>query len=262
MTTPLEDIEFLARSEHRVDALSALTEQPCDRDDLQKVTGASKATIGRLLNEFERRAWVARTGHQYELTRLGEFIADGFTDLVERMETGQSIRDVWQWFSAELGFTIEMFSGAEVTFPDANNPYCPNTRYVELAETSTSLREFGTVPLKPENVEMVFKNAVAGMDVELVYPVEVMEYMLRMNPRLTNEALESGHLTVFTHDDLPGGLGIFDDRVATCCRDYETGISRAIIDTDAEEALEHAVSLYETYRREASPIDSETVVAR
>lgn len=44
MESSIEDIVFLARSEHRVDALRSLGECPTTRDDLQAVTGASKAT--------------------------------------------------------------------------------------------------------------------------------------------------------------------------------------------------------------------------
>jgi len=262
MSTPLEDIEFLARSDHRVNALGALSVGPQKRDDLRVATGASNATVGRILTEFETRTWVHRDGHQYELTALGEFIADGFFDLVDRFEIEQSIRGVWRWFPAELGFTLEMFSGATVTRPNEHNPYSPNSRYIELVEASTTLREMGRVPLKPENVRAVLEQAVAGTAVELVFDEESLMYMLGIEPALANEALASGQLVLLTHDDLPGGLAIFDDRVGTCCRDYETGVSRAIIDTDTPEALEHARALYDVYRRDALPFEAAALTAR
>jgi hypothetical protein len=72
----LEDIEFLSRSPHRVRALRTLRAGPADRDDLRAATEASKATVSRLLNEFEDRNWVVRDGHEYELTDPGEAEAD------------------------------------------------------------------------------------------------------------------------------------------------------------------------------------------
>jgi predicted transcriptional regulator len=260
MTTPVEDIEFLARSDHRVNALGALAAGPQSRDDLRAVIGASNATVGRLLNEFDKRTWIGRDGHRYELTPLGEFIANGFFGLVERFRTERSIRDIWQWFPTDLGFTIEMFSGATVTLQDERNPYCPNRRYAELVETSESLREVGVIPHKEENVRMVLERAVAGMEVELVYPEEVIAHMVGFAPDLANEALTRGTLALFANDSLPGGFWIFDGHVGTCCRD-ETGLSRAVIDSNTTEAQAHAQSLYDSYRSEATPFDPTVLVA-
>jgi predicted transcriptional regulator len=261
MSTPVEDIEFLARSEHRVNALGALAAGPQSRDDLRAVIGASNATVGRLLNEFDKRTWITRDGHRYELTPLGEFIADGFFDLVERFETERSIRDVWQWFPTDLGFTIEMFTGATVTLQDQRNPYCPNPRYAELVETSESLREIRTVPHKEENLRMVLERAVAGMEVELVLSREVLTYTVAFAPDLANEGLKNGNLVLLVHDDLPGGFWIFNGHVGTCCRDCETGLSRAVIDTSTSEAQAHARSLYDSYRSEATAFDATMLVA-
>ncbi|KAB1192289.1 transcriptional regulator [Haloferax sp. MBLA0076] len=261
MITPVEDIEFLARSAHRVNALGALAAGPQSREDLREAIGASNATVGRLLNEFDKRTWISRDGHRYELTPLGEFIATGFFDLVERFETEHSIRDIWQWFPAGLGFTIDMFSGSTITLQDERNPYCPNSRYAELIETSESLREVGTVLHKPENVEMVFERAVDGMEVELVFPREVMTDMVGFAPELADEALKSGNLVLLVYDDLPDGFWIFDERVGMCCRDQETELSRAVIDTSTAEARAHAQSLYDAYRSEATPFNPTVFVA-
>ena len=108
----------------------------------------------------------------------------------------------------------------------------------------------------------MLEQAVAGAEVELVFDEESLWYMLDMEPELANKALASGRLVLLTHDDLPGGLAIFDDRVGTCCRDYETGVSRAIIDTDTPEALEHARALYDVYRRDALPFEATALAAR
>jgi len=46
MDTSIEDIEFLASSDHRTGTLDGLAEGPGKRDVLQETTGASSATIG------------------------------------------------------------------------------------------------------------------------------------------------------------------------------------------------------------------------
>lgn len=92
----LDDIEFLARSDHRVAVLDALAEGPCDRDDLRGATGASSPTMGRILADFEDRRWIIRDGSTYELTQLGAFVTDRFADLRGAMATERKLRDVWQ----------------------------------------------------------------------------------------------------------------------------------------------------------------------
>ena len=107
---------------------------------------------------------------------------------------------------------------------------------------------------------MVLERAVAGMDVELVFPGEVLAHMLGFAPDLADEALESGNLVLLVHDALPGGFWVFDGHVGTCCRDAETGLSRAVIDTGTSEARAHAQSLYDSYRSEATPFDVAVLV--
>ena len=134
-------------------------------------------------------------------------------------------------------------------------------RYVELVEASSSLQEIGRIPLKPGNARAVFERAVAGMAVELVFPRAVLAYMVAVAPELATAAVERGTLVLLVHDDPPGGFAIFDECVGTCCRDYETGLSRAILDTDTPEAREHARSVYDAYRRDATPFDVTALVA-
>lgn len=117
--SPLNDIEFLARSESRTTALTAIAEQPQSRADLQTLTQTSSSTTGRMLREFETRHWIRRDGHQYKATQLGAFVASGMRELIERLETEHKLRDGWQWLPTELGgFTIEMCADAVVTVAD------------------------------------------------------------------------------------------------------------------------------------------------
>ncbi|WP_449405263.1 hypothetical protein [Halorarum salinum] len=46
-----------------------------------------------------------------------------------------------------------------------------------------------------------------------------------------------------------------------CCHDADTGALTAVIDTGAPEAREWAVPVFERYRREASPVESDALDA-
>jgi len=65
---------------------------------------------------------------------------------------------------------------------------------------------------------------------------------------------------IFVHDHLPDGdrcgLGIVDDRAGICCHDTKTRALVALIDTDAPEAREWAISVFEEIRSEATQLDA------
>ena len=266
MNTPLDEIAFLARSGHRVEVLDTLAAGPCDRTDLRETTGASSPTMGRVLNDFANRRWIVRDGRTYELTRLGEFVAERFMDLREAMETERKLRDVVPWLPREMeGFSVDLFADATVSYPGPGYPYQPVERVTQLIESTESMRGFGTTVVKSSNLEAACRAIVDGMEFEFIYSPDVLEMIVAWNPEKVAEADACENCTTFVHDSLPDsdwcGLGIYDDRVGICCHDVETGMLQAVVDTDSPAALAWAESVYERYRNEARLTDDEILVS-
>lgn len=256
-TSPLDDIEFLARSEHRVTALAALARRPQSRADLQALTEASTSTIGRTLREFEERNWIRRDGHQFEATRLGAFVASGMRELIEQIETEQQLRDVWQWLPTETsGFTIEMGANATVTVAEVDEPYRPVNRFVSLLRKTDRFRFVGfDVALLEPCKDELSQRILDGMHTEIIDPPSVARYILSTYKEHCSEPLESDNLTVQLHDDLPSyGISLFDDRIAISGYNPDSGSVQVLLDTDAPEAREWAELTYDSYQREARPL--------
>ncbi len=260
MESSIEDIEFIASSKHRVGVLDTLAERRCDRGGLRSATGGSSPTIGRVLADFEERRWIERVGRTYQLTPLGEFVTQRFMELCEAMEAERQLRDVWQWLPREMeGFSVALFADAVVAYPGPGYPYEPVERVIQLVEESDSMRGFGATVFKSIANEAVCQAVLDGMEYEYVYPPEVLAATVAWNRDMVEKAAAKDHCAVFVHDDLPDkqrcGFGIFDDRVGICCHDAESRALRAWIDTDAPEAREWALSVFEHYRKEAQPAD-------
>lgn len=136
--SPIGDIAYLARSQHRIPALIALTERPRSRSELCEVTGVSSSTIRRTLDEFEDRIWIRKDGYQHTTTRLGEVIATGMEDLLERIETERKLRDVRHWLPDEIiEYPIETWVAMTVTVAKLDAPYRPVNRFeIPLQETN------------------------------------------------------------------------------------------------------------------------------
>lgn len=263
MTLPREEIEFLARSAHRMGVLNTLAEAPCDRDELCRSTGASSPTVGRILSDFEDRRWIDRASATYELTPLGEFVAERFADLHRAMETEQEFRDVWEWLPREMeGFSLGLFADAVVSYPGAEYPYEPVERVNQLIEGTTTMRGFGSTVFKSVNNEAVCQRIMDGLDYEFIYTPEILQATIEWDPERVARAAARDNCTVLLHDSLPDkarcGMCVFDDRVGLCCHNDNTDMLEATIDTGNPEAREWALSVYERHRADARPIsDSE-----
>ena len=260
MDAAVEEIDFLARSSHRVGVIEELARGARDRRELRDATAASSPTMSRVLADFADRQWVVRDGPTYHLTPLGEFVADRFLELRDAMTIERTLRDVWQWLPQEMeGFSIDLFADAVVSYPGPGYPYEPIERLTHLIEGTTRLRGFDSIVYKSINNEAVCQAVLDGMELEYVYSPSALEGTLAWNPERVVEAASREHCRIYVHDDLPDGnrcgLGIVDDRAGICCHDPETGALTAVIDTDAPAAREWALATFERVRREATPVD-------
>ena len=250
--TPIDDIAYLARSEHRGPTLIALTVRPRSRSELWEMTGVSESTIRRTLAEFEDRDWVSRDGYQYKVTQLGAFIASAMAELIDRVETERKLRDVWRLLpDEETGFTIDMCSDATVTVAAPENPSGPINRFCSLIQETDRLQFTGLdVAMLDACKNELCDRIIAGMDTELINPPRVANYIRSNCPDLFSEALASGNLDIRLHDALPPfGVSIFDDRVAITGYDQEGVTVRVLVDTDGAAARDWAESIYTSHRR-------------
>lgn len=256
--SPIGDIAYLARSQHRIPALIALTERPRSRSELCELTGVSSSTIRRTLGEFEDRIWIRKDGYQYTATRLGEVIASGMEDLLERVETERKLRDVWHWLPDEvIEYPIETWAAMTVTVAEPDAPYRPVNRFESLLRETNELRF-----IRPEIAMMepcfdVLRQQIdAGVNVVLVDRSQSHTYFLSTYSERSSEMMQQDNFTVLEHDDLPPcGIGLLDERVAISCYEQDSGTVHALIDTDVAAVREWAQSVFETYTSEAQPVE-------
>lgn len=260
MVQVLDEVEFLVRSDHRVEVLDTLNEAPHDRADLRAVTGASSPTIGRVLSDFENRRWIVREGDTYRLTDLGAFVAVRLNEFRDAMRLERTLRDVWEWLPHDIdGFDVELLADAVVSRPGPGYPYQPVERLTQLISEATTMRGFGMAVLKSSNLEPFFDRTLDDLECEYIYPPDVFEALLTWNRDTVVEAATRTNYTVLLHDDLPVddrcGVCLIDDRVTICCYDPETGTLQSLVDTGRTELCDWAESYYERFREGARALD-------
>lgn len=263
MESSIGDIAYLARSQHRIPALVALTERPRSRSELCELTGVSSSTIRRTLDEFEDRNWIHKDGYKYEITRSGEAIVSGMEELIALVGADRKLRDVWHWLPDEaIEFTLETSSGATVTVPEYDAPYRPINRFRSLLEETDRFRYLGIDIILLEPCRELFRRRVLdGMQTEIIDPPRVAKYVFSTYPEVSSEIIECDNMTGLLHDDVPSyGINLFDDRIAISGCDPDNGSVKALIDTDASEAREWAESVYASYKSDARPLESTSIV--
>lgn len=256
MSTALDDIRFLADSSHRLAAMEALADEPRSRADIRTVTGASAATVGRLLSDFERRGWVTEEGRQYALTPLGRFVSREFTTLHARMTVARDLQPLLASLPLDtVGFDIEHLAGASVARATPDDPLAMASRIREYeleSEHSMSLTDFFPEPCLDARHEAVVNGT---QTFEVVFTPPVLEAaMVSRSAEKFVEMVAADRCSVFVADgDVTPPMCLNDGLACLIVRD-EQNTSLAIIETDDEHVLRWMRERFETHRADATPV--------
>jgi len=251
MVTPLEDIRFLADSENRFTALEALAASPQTRAELGNATEASKATISRLLGDFEDRGWVTRDGNRYALTPLGEYVASAFTDLYDHMTTAGDLRELLPWFplgELDVEFDFEVLTGAEITAATPENPMAPVARVLDIERESRRTRTVADRLPQP-CIKARYEAVVGGTQTcELVTTPAVVESVMTSSyAEQFVDIVTADRATVFVYDGDVGPGGIYDGTAYLIVAD-ERDVNVGVIESDEPDLVERLAATFDEYR--------------
>ncbi|WP_251343335.1 helix-turn-helix transcriptional regulator [Haloplanus halophilus] len=258
MESALSEIEFLALSPNRVAVLRRLADERHTRTDLAVATGASQATLGRILRDFEERSWIRRSDGGYVATATGELVADGFLDLLEIVEIEGDLRPIVRYLPTDaLGFDLRRFEDATITVPSGTKPNAPVTRVLEFLRTAEDVRVFshafneGSLTVIEERVsdgEMTFEGVFSRSALDAVAD----DAGLR---RRLDSLLGAPDATVRVRDgEIPLAVTVADDVVHMLLRDAN-GVLQASVDTDDPTVRAWATETFDDYWEAADPVD-------
>jgi len=259
---PLEEVEFLARSPNRIEVLAALAEEPLTRGDLAEAVEVSQPTLGRILRDLTDRRWVATDGDRYRITATGGLVADGITDLRERLATETALRDIVEYLpTAAIDVDLTHFADARITTPTGTRPNKPIRRMLDLlADTERAL--LLSHAFNEQKLRLVRDRSVAGdLRTEGVFAAGAID-AIRETPELRAllaEIVETDVAEIRVTDaPVAVALEVTDDRTHLLLRDDE-GVVRASLDTADPTVREWAEAIHEEYREAASPLTAANV---
>ena len=254
----LAEIEFLARSSNRVTVLDALVDGPVGRYDLEEETGVSRATLGRILDDFTERGWVVEDDRRYEATALGAYVSRTFADILARFEPVPALNDIAQWLPEEgFDFDLGCLADADVVRPTRADALAPTNHIARRLRNANQVRLL-TYAVLPTVMEACLRGAAEGtLELESVLERDAID-RFAADPAMVEQAqalFETGQAAVtVTDEDVSFPVFVVDDAVLLCLAG-DRGAPQAVIETGNETVHTWADSLVETYRRDGDPLD-------
>lgn len=264
LNPPLDDLAFLSRSNNRIAVLRELARDDQMRRELRDATGVSRPTLGRILDGFEERGWVASTGsgngHDYYVTPLGRVVVEEFTDVMATVETVQKLRDLAPRIPFdELGLDPRDLADAHITTPSPTDATAHTRRERELLSRTNRIL-FLCNQAQPETVER-YRNWVVDEDRELeaIIAGDAIDAAMAEEEMAAylDDMLTAGGVTIHRYEgSVSAMLGLFED-VASIVPLDDSGVPVAFVESDDETVRTAVVDTLRRYRDRAEPISVE-----
>jgi predicted transcriptional regulator len=257
MPTALDDIAFLARSSNRVDVLSALADGSRERSDLETMTGVSRVTAKRILDDFVERGWVRKSGRAYETTALGNLVQREFAAFFETMQAANRLQDVVAWLPDDgLDFDLRRLADADITLPTRNNPFAPFRRVVEKLTGAEQVSEL-THSMPPELLTAHYESVTTdGQQLTVVLEATALDEIIgEAESAAALEAMLERGTELRAHDGMiPYALCLADDSVGLVLTDG-LGLPRAFIETTDDTVISWAASTIDEFSQEGWQVE-------
>lgn len=264
-STPLEEIAFLTRSEHRVEVFDRLAERGWTRRELHEATEISQPTLGRMISGFEESGWVAANGvgngHEYELTPLGALIADSFTGLLDTAATVRKLRDVVPHLPFdEFDFDLMLLKEARITTSDPDDVHAPMRRKDEVAANADHVRTLCS-SLSPAAIQAEGDRLLNGEHTgEAIVEASAID-TLTADAELTEllrELLASESVSFYQYDgNVDVMLDLFDETAGIVPLDDDGMPVGAFIETDNDEVRRWVTATVDAYREQSDRVTPE-----
>lgn len=256
MENALEGIAFLARSENRVRVLRAIAREERTRHELREELAVSRTTLGRVVNEFERRELIRLTDQGYTTTPAAAEILAKFIPLLETMEGIENLGEAIDWLPPPArSLDFRHFRDADVTTATANNPTEPFDRGLEVIRGADTYRGLTSTAI-PRYVTALSEGRFR--DAEGVIAARFIE-ALHDDPERAEpwyDFAETGATWVYD-GPVPVNLHIVDGTTLLWLGEHDEDDLDVygLLESTNPSVLSWAESLYGEYRADADPLD-------
>lgn len=233
----LADVAFLARSERRLEVLSAVCAAPRTRDELRGTAEATGSTLRRILAELDGRGWITRTNHRCRPTDRGTHVERAVTRCLANLAAADALAEVLGWLPVEaFDFELARLSDARVVAADREDPTASIHRVAELVRGADAVRIAGPGAAREVLAAVRTLTAERGGTFEGVLDAPSVAVACD-DPTLRGHVraiLDSGRASLARREDLPPvAVTVVDDAVLLCGDDGGGAAHQAVETVDA-----------------------------
>lgn len=258
MEERLDDVEFLARSAHRVAVLEAVDETPRSRQALQSTTGASRVTIGRIVTDLEQRGWIRQSDDRYHPTPVGRAIAEAFDALRGTLEAAAVLEPLTPSLPDDfLTVDINHFSDAEVSVPTPQDPLAAARAAARLMAEANHVLMLAHAVTSETVDSQIRAIEQRGQSSAVVLSAATHEAM-QADPTLLDQLhrLQSHEeVRVFRYEGrLPVSMGVYDKAIVGIGTVDDAGFPNAFLVSTDDEVLTWAQQTFSTIRDQSEAL--------
>lgn len=260
MSSGVEDL--LATLHRRADVLDLLTDGPHDKSEILAELDVSRSTVDRALRELETYNCVTREDGAFVATLVGRVLLETYDSHFANVDGISRATDVLVNLPQSAPVSPEMLAGAEVLRPEAPAPHLPHDILEDIVTEAEQCYGFSVAMTNTRVVDLLRERAVEGVPIELVFSPAMVAHVRNGFAEPIREAATEGTMDLYENDGLPFGLliGEMGDRTRVAVVIYGPRSELAgIVHNDTPEAVTWARILYRTHRREATPIDPQSL---
>lgn len=256
MSSAFELLAFVVRSENRVEALQTLAAVPASRAEIQETTGIPRATLSRILADFQARDLADRDGYEFSITPLGRLLAVELRSTFESLEVGSDLQSLTPWLPlSELGIEIEHLVDARVTLPTPVDPLAPVNRTAGVLEACDRVRGLcnNVIP------ELLQTLGGAGAEIQVVTTTDAFDVVSADSTTrdAVGEMLRSGRLDLAVSSEWFPQLAIEADGTVLLEVTDDDGAIHGLIESETDAVRSWFASTFDAYRSQARRVAPE-----
>ncbi|MDS0221442.1 helix-turn-helix domain-containing protein [Haloarcula sp. S1AR25-5A] len=258
MDEPLDRVAFLANSPNRIRVLETLATGPHTRAELAAQTDVARATLSRILSEFEDREWIEHPRDRYVATPQGVQLVRAVRSLTETVEALDRLGEQVQWFPIEhVDFDVGELHDATIVRPDATDNVRPLTRSLEHIRQAETVRLVASQHAPPALAALWQATVVdrrLTLDGIVATPVFDAIRDSETDAQRMREMVATDRVRFFRGSGLPACNCVDNDGTIIFALRDDNGASQALVETESQAVREWFDAFFDRHREAAAPI--------
>lgn len=245
----------------RPEMVEVLLDEPHEKRSLVDHLDVSRSTVDRATRELETLGLIEYAPANLRPTEIGRDVIREYKAFETRLDGLVAASDLLTALNPNVNLKTELLTDAEIVPAEPVAPHVPGTHLKELLQGVDRITCLGRAYSYAPAMDLFHALVIQkGVQMETVFPTELLEFQQATNPKKITQIIEQDHVEAFTIEKIPFGLfiGETEDHTWICLIVYnsENNIKGMILNT-SDEAIKWGKRTFGRYKRQAERVNVE-----